>query len=214
LRLKAYLAGINGNVFIDAFGPGPAYENGSWARVERGGTSIGGSPDNYTVKATGADTTPLYLDDKLEMGLGLQKSISFPGGNEKVRLDAVPPFIMGVYSCAPGAVALYQFVQIVGPGAVGVASRSGVNQGEARGVVWQMPNPIAAVVAYVGEVTDIGPTPWGFVGGLVPGAAYYLDVNGAISTTPSGIIGELHQRVGIAKDANTLVVDRAEGVLL
>lgn len=42
LRLKAWLAGINGNVYINAFDVGPAYENGSWARIERGGGGGGG----------------------------------------------------------------------------------------------------------------------------------------------------------------------------
>ena len=54
-------------------------------------TAVGGS-DNYTVKATGTDTTAGYLDDKINIhssdsSVSVTKSITNPAGNEIVDYD-------------------------------------------------------------------------------------------------------------------------------
>ena len=54
-------------------------------------TAVGGS-DNYTVKATTADTTPNYLDDKISLtstdgSVTITKTINNPAGNEDIEYD-------------------------------------------------------------------------------------------------------------------------------
>jgi len=54
--------------------------------------NAGGGTDNYTVKATSADTTPSYLDDKINIhssdsSVSVTKSITNPAGNEIVDYD-------------------------------------------------------------------------------------------------------------------------------
>lgn len=56
-------------------------------RVNAGETALEFVTDDYTVKASAADTTPDHLMDKLDAGSGVSLSIINPGANEKVRID-------------------------------------------------------------------------------------------------------------------------------
>lgn len=69
---------------------------GNWAisTVEIKGVAGGGGGggDNYTVKATNADTTPNYLDDKISLvstdgSVTITKTINNPAGNEDIEYD-------------------------------------------------------------------------------------------------------------------------------
>lgn len=51
-------------------------------------STTGGVAVDVNVKVSAGDTTTAYLNDKLEAGTYLTKSVTSPGGNEKVKFDA------------------------------------------------------------------------------------------------------------------------------
>lgn len=70
------------------FNTAPATNDIITAIYETSATTV----DNYTVKATVADTAPNYLDDKIEIvsadsSVTITPSITNPGGNEKISYD-------------------------------------------------------------------------------------------------------------------------------
>ena len=212
LRLKAWLAGINGNVYIDAFDVGPAYENGSWARIERDGSGGGGGGgDNYSVKVTGADTTPGFLSFKLTGGSGITLSVLNPGFNEQIQITSTGAPPAGLFTYDPLSLtpvflnALVQMDPVVA-GQVMLASYVGVNVGEAMGIVIAMLPPNQVLVAFIGEVAmGVSVGPFG---------PRYLGLDGVMSTVPlAALFGEVHQKIGWAKEPATLVFHPMEGII-
>lgn len=76
-------------------------------------TATGGS-DNYTVKATTADTTPSYLDDKINIhssdsSVSVTKTITNPAGNEIVDYDLTVTGSGGSSGPYPGTTIINQW---------------------------------------------------------------------------------------------------------
>ena len=81
------------------------------------------------------------------------------------------------------------------------ADNSGLATAPGMGIVIAKPTPTTATVAYVGEVSVFA--------GLVPGSLYYLGTSGGIILGGAlpGTPGSVVQRVGVAADANTLILN-------
>ena len=102
----------------------------------------------------------------------------------------------GAYT-VPGAVAIGDIVFITGASTADVADRTAPGTMPAVGVVVGKPIATTATVLYAGEASV-------FVG-LTPGAEYWVGVGGAIESPSAAVNGEIVQRIGIAKDATTLI---------
>lgn len=85
-----------------------------------------------------------------------------------------------------------------------IASASGVNIGEAIGICIEKPTSTTCTVRFVGECEVFS--------GLVAGTNYYLGVDGAITATPVTGDSTVHQFLGVAKNASTLLFERGEPV--
>jgi hypothetical protein len=90
LKVVAYLSGMPGTVFIDAFdsGGGTAYENSSWARIERGGGGGGGGPVplDWTVEFVTAPLRVLSAADHKKTFIALVDSPN----TVTIRLPSTP----------------------------------------------------------------------------------------------------------------------------
>lgn len=76
------------------------------------------------------------------------------------------------------------------------------------GLIYAIPAPGTATVAYQGEFPWTGPA-------LTPGATYYLDsVAGGITSTPPSSVGSVVLRIGFAKSATTLVLNPGDPIVL
>lgn len=169
------------------------YWDGAWFMIGPGGAGL-----DELVKISATDTTAGFLQPKLVAGAGINIVPQNVGFNENLRIDATGAgAIDGVY--LDGGVALRQLV----------AMRSGapvptVDPASSTGSVARVAGFVSALgggnatVQYAGELG-------GFVG-LLPQTEYYASaVPGAISSTPPAS-GEIRRKVGIAKDATTLVI--------
>ena len=85
-----------------------------------------------------------------------------------------------------------------------IASSSGVNLGETIGICIDKPTSTTCTVRFVGECEVFS--------GLTAGANYYLGVDGALTTTPASGDSTIHQFIGVAKNASTLLFERGEPV--
>jgi hypothetical protein len=120
----------------------------------------------------------------------------------------------GLYNC-PMDVLINQLVYVYADDAVKQANASAAAGGPgtptpnaAIGFVRSKPSTTTCIVQYYGELG-------GFVG-LVAGATYWLNiVDGGITTTPPSVPPQTVQRVGVARNATTMVVmcDREYEVL-
>lgn len=127
---------------------------------------------------------------------------------EGLVLGAAPPYIVsapGAYT-VPAGVAVGDVVYVTGANAADQADNAAI--GTARsvpGVVVAKPTPVTATVCYAGEAAVYA--------GLTPGTTYYLGTTGAITTVAPVASGTVARRVGVAKNANTLVVTLGEPII-
>lgn len=103
------------------------------------------------------------------------------------------------YAC-PAGVAVGDVVYLTGSDAVDKASSASVATVPAIGFVAAKPTPTTCVVRYHDEQS-------GFLG-LTPGATYYVSPTtaGAITAVAPGLLGQVIQRVGFARNPTTMVV--------
>jgi hypothetical protein len=99
----------------------------------------------------------------------------------------------------PNTVSVGDLVYGTGAFTADAADNTSVATAPAIGVVIAKPLATTATVAYLGEV--------GAFAGLTPGAIYYLGTAGAVTTTPPASVGNVVQRVGVAADATTMVLN-------
>jgi len=112
------------------------------------------------------------------------------------RKGVIP--VQGIYT-VPGTVLLHDVVYSTGAGTADRTTSSDVSKVPCLGIVVQKPDSTTAVVQYVGEVTGLV--------GLTPGAVYFLsNLAGQITTTAPTADGSVVQRIGVAKDATTLML--------
>jgi hypothetical protein len=169
------------------------YWDGAWFMIGPGGAGL-----DELVKISATDTTSGFLQPKLVAGAGINLVQQNPGANESLRIDATGAgAIAGVY--LDGGVALNQLVAMRAAAPVPT-----VDPASSTGSVARVAGFVSALgggnatVQYAGELG-------GFVG-LLPQTEYYASaVPGGISTTPPAS-GEIRRKVGIAKDATTLVI--------
>lgn len=110
----------------------------------------------------------------------------------------------GVFDCA-ASLTIGQLVQVnTINNKVVLASNSGVAIGPTIGVCISKPTAITCGVRFNGECDVFS--------GLVAGTPYFLGLNGAVTTTPSEGAATVHQPVGVAKNASTLIFERGEPV--
>lgn len=105
---------------------------------------------------------------------------------------------VGAYT-VPAGVAVGDLVYVTGAFAADRADNTSLGTTPAVGVVIVKPTGTTATVAYVGEVAVFA--------GLTPGAVYYLGLLGALTTTAPGTPGNVVQRVGVAADGTTLLLN-------
>ena len=77
----------------------------------------------------------------------------------------------------------------------------------ALGVVIAKPSAITATVAYPGEISGFSALTIDMMLGLTPGVLYFLGTLGVITAAAPSTIGSVVQRIGVAKDSNTLVFE-------
>ena len=112
-----------------------------------------------------------------------------PGGNTAIT---------GTYNCALD-VDINDVVFLIGSDFVDLASANDPSLQPVIGIVQLKPTVSTAVVMYYGEL--------GGLSGLIPSATYYLDVvPGAFTPNPPSTSGNIVQKLGFAKDANTLML--------
>jgi hypothetical protein len=107
--------------------------------------------------------------------------------------------VAGTFSCA-GTVSVGDVVYISANDTVDKALATFASgKYKAVGVVSSKPTATTCKVASVGEVP---------IAGLTAGSIYYLSttVAGAVTSTASSTSGDVVKNIGVAKDANTLVV--------
>lgn len=110
----------------------------------------------------------------------------------------------GEFDCA-ASLTVAQLVQMdVTNNRVVLASNSGAAIGPVMGVSMSKPTSTTCVVRFSGECAVFA--------GLVAGTIYYLGVNGAITTAPLEGASTIHQQLGVAKNASTLVLERGEAI--
>jgi len=96
-------------------------------------------------------------------------------------------------------VAVGELVFVSGAFAADEADNTSLATGPAIGVVVAKPTAVTATVAYRGQV--------GVFGGLTPGAIYYLGTAGGLTTSAPAAVGNVIQRIGVAADATTMILD-------
>jgi hypothetical protein len=170
------------------------YWDGAWFLIGPGGAGL-----DELVKIAASDTTSDFLINKLVAGVGVNLVQQNVGGNETLRIDntgAGSP--TGIY--ADGGVAVRQLVsmQLGMPVPTVIPTSAPSTAAQVAGFVVSVGGG-NAVVQYSGELG-------GFVG-LTPYQEYYAAVApvGSISPTPPAS-GNIRRKVGIAKDATTLVI--------
>jgi hypothetical protein len=105
---------------------------------------------------------------------------------------------VGSYDC-PSSVAVLDVVYLSGSDEVDKADADGMGTQPVVGFVQQKMTSTTAKVQYSGELSGFS--------GLVAGATYYLSQTpGVIANTAPSDSGAIVQRVGVAKNATTLVV--------
>lgn len=120
---------------------------------------------------------------------------------------SAPRMVPGLYSCN----ALVNVSDAVYVSAANTVARAKADQATtlpAVGIVISKPSATSCMVVYGGEVDVFS--------GLVAGSTYYVSVTtvGAITANPGGVPGQYQQRIGVAKDGNTLVVMAGDATLL
>lgn len=127
---------------------------------------------------------------------------------EGLVVGASSPFIAstpGDYT-VPVGVAVGDVVYSTGANAAAQADQAGIATARGvLGVVTAKPTPGTATVLYAGEASVFA--------GLTPGATYYLGAAGAITTVAPVASGTVVRRVGVARNATTLVVGLGEPVI-
>lgn len=125
-----------------------------------------------------------------------------------------PRLAPGLWACPP-TVLICDAVYASGLNSVDRATGAQLATATAIGIVVSKPSATTALVVYSGEVDVFS----GAVGNgviLNPGSVYYLTINqpGLITNIPGGVPGQYQQRVGVAKNNNTLVVMPGDAILL
>ncbi len=90
-------------------------------------------------------------------------------------------------------------VYVTGSFTADQADNTSIATAPSIGVVIAKPLATTATITYFGEASVFA--------GLTPGAIYYVGTLGAITTSPPVTAGNVVQRVGVAADANTLIVN-------
>jgi hypothetical protein len=169
------------------------WDAGTWFLIGPGGGGL-----DELVKISATDTTAGFLQTKLVPGAGINLVPQNVGLNETLRVDNTGTGgVTGTY--VDGGVVAQQLVAMrTGAAVPTVDPASAVgNVAEVAGFVTN----VAAGVATVQYAGELG----GFVG-LLPHTEYYAAAApGAISTTPPAS-GQIRRKVGIAKDATTMVI--------
>lgn len=154
---------------------------GSSLTIEQGGISIvaGASTLNF---ASGATVT------------------SAGGGQADVVVSgsgSVPTILV---SCTTSE-AVNDAVYVTGTDAVARANAASIVTLPAIGLILSKPTTTSAIVQLSGVFA-------GFMG-LTPGATYFLSATtpGAVTTTAPSTTGTFVQRIGVAEDANTILLD-------
>jgi hypothetical protein len=102
------------------------------------------------------------------------------------------------YNCL-SSVALYDIVYCNGADSIAVANATSLSTAPAIGFVNSKPTTTTAILTYFGEL--------GGFSGLTSGVQYFLNtVDGQITTTAPSTTGNILQRVGIARNSTTLLV--------
>lgn len=99
----------------------------------------------------------------------------------------------------PGTVSVGDVVYGTGAFTADQADNTSTATAPALGVVIAKPLATTATVQYLGETAAFA--------GLTPGAMYYLGTSGGITTVAPNTPGNVVQRLGIAADANTLILN-------
>lgn len=168
------------------------YWDGVWLMIGPGGAGL-----DELVKITAADTTADFLLNKLVAGSGINL-VPLGPGYETLRVDATGgAAVSGTYVDGGVTVCQLAAMQIGAPSPTAVPASAASTVAQVAGFV----SNVAAGVATVQYVGELG----GFVG-LTPQAEYFAGVApGTISTSPPPP-GNIRRKVGIAKDATTLVI--------
>lgn len=104
---------------------------------------------------------------------------------------------VGQYTVLAG-VAIGTVVRISAADTVSAADAGAIATMPAIGVITAKPTSTTATVQWVGEIS--------LFAGLIPGRVYFVDSAGAITATAPVATGTVVQRLGVAKDASTLIL--------
>lgn len=96
-------------------------------------------------------------------------------------------------------VAVGELVYVSGAFTADEADNTSLATGPAIGVVVAKPSAVTATIGYRGQISVFG--------GLVPGAIYYLGTAGGLTTSAPATVGNVIQRIGVAADATTMILD-------
>jgi hypothetical protein len=156
------------------------------------------------IKIDSGDDVSGYLSDKLLPGLNITFTIS-AGPNKTLTINSLGgggggSFLQSSpYNCLAG-VSVNDVVYSDASDNVALADASSIATVPALGVVNSKPSATTCILTYWGELT-------GFVG-LTPNTVYYLDVvAGGITTIAPTLPGEIVQRLGVARNSTTLIVN-------
>jgi len=119
--------------------------------------------------------------------------VDITGGSGGATIDST------VYGC-PAGVSVNDAVNVTGVDTVDVADASVPSDRPAIGLVVSKPSAVTCVVRYYGEMSSFA--------GLVAGSSYFLSDSapGGITVTAPVAIGSVVQRMGVARNGTTLVV--------